>query len=400
MANQTTQGIIARLEDDTSFHVFQGRNLLWKTDNVIFGNFFLGLQSYGGWNFTGHVIPKGAEILAATVTFTANTTSGPLSGTGTLQSAFRTIDNRWAGDANRVRTGWSRQAWADFDTRVRDTSPADVIDSHGATPAPVLWAAKWTDPAVPSIAPSVRYQRISQSLDAPSTFTLGEVVLPLFRTTLPPTGNLFVDILANDPTGPNPQEPDSPDDLTVLATSDAVLASSLPPTTTADVTFAFSGLDQIVIASGTKFHVVLRVEYPPSGTTFVAWAHSSMFFGAPVIGGQGWLYGDGIGLDDQNYPGLVDVAFNRNGPHDSSIDVPWTVPAFVAGVQYTTPDIAAIVRDQVSNPQYVDGGPIGLDFIAVGFPNNRRVRAFGNPLGGLPTLDVTWRPRANRARLF
>lgn len=398
MASQTTQGIIARLEDDANYHVFQDRNTQWINDNVIFGNFFLGLQAYGGWNFTGHAVPKGADILAASVTFTAHNTSTAATGDATLQSSFRGLDNRYAGGADRIRTGWSRQQWADFDTRVRNTVAADVIDSHGATASNLLWVPKWLQAGILPIAPSVRYQRISQSLDAPSTFTLGEVVLKLFRNGAP-TGDLYVDILANDSAGPNVAEPNGPDDGTVLATSDPVLASGIP-TGPGDQTFTFSGLDQITIAAGTKFHVVLRVEYPPSATAFVAWAHSSTFFGGPVLNNAGWIYGDGVGLDDQNYPGYVDIVFNRSFPRDTNLDVPWTVPAFVAGVQYTTPDITAIVRDQVAHPLYVDGGPIGLDLITVGFSNNRRVRAFGNALGGTPTLDVVWRPRPNRARVF
>jgi hypothetical protein len=394
VANQTTQGVIARAEDDTSFHVFQGRQSAWKSTTVLFGNFFLGLQGYGAWNFTGHGIPKGADILAATMTLTANTTSGPLSAPGQLQSSARGSDNRWDGplDGSRVVTGWNSQAWADFDTRVRDTSPADVIDTHGAAASGLQWGQKWVDASIPSFAPNVRYQRIAQRLQAPSNFTLGSVVLKLGRLGTP-TGNLFVDILANVPAT------NQPDDSTVLATSDAVLASSIAAVA-GDVTFTFSGGDQIALTSGTVFHAVLRNEYAPSSTDFVFWNWSSQFFGGPYTLGEGWIYGDGVGCDDNNFPGNADVSVFRSGPRDTNLDVPWTIPAFVAGLTYTTPDISGIVQDQVSSPLYADGGAIGVDLITLAAPNNRRVRAFSHPLGGSAVLDVTWRPRQNRARLF
>ena len=361
----TTQGTIVRTENDTWATVFQGLNNQGSSTELLVGNIFFGINGYPFMVFGGHNIPPKAIIQSASITMVPTLTQ-----LGTVPTTINTAprDQRW--EVTTSRTGWSRAVYFDLDARVIDDVSGLIVDTVGGTIAfPVL---RFSSPG--------KHQRIAQRFNVASASTLGSVELQVNRVGSP-VGDAYVEIYDTDPTTNEPTGD-------ALATSDLVDASTIS-TAFSTVSFDFTGGEQIAL-SAKDYALVFRGDWTADGVNYLQVRCGSGFIFTPYTDGEMWLYGEGRGLDDQNYPGQADLYIALASTRPASINVAWTIPVVAAGVPVTTPSLKEVVQNAVDDPLYTeDGGSIAIAIISTGSVN-RRFASFDHATLAPPVLDVTW----------
>jgi len=377
-------------------HAFQGANTTWLFDQrQIAGNFFLGLQG-STVNIFDAGIPRGAIIESAVMRVTAYQPSG---------SVFTTNLNTVARDASLIRrpllsplthfVGWRPDQWSNASMVLLNTTFGTIATTGAADNA--FWIMRQiqasTSPYAVVATPNRGHrERMAQGFTVPAagnTQILNATLL-LYRQGLP-IGNVRVHIYAAilDSDGVTLV----PDDISgPLATSNDLSMDGLTTAAAgANETFQFTGADQIVLTpSADYFLVIVPDAYAINNTAWIAMRHQNTFLSA----GRLMHFGEGIGLDWQNFPGNVDafVAFN-NSP--SSVSVPWVPAAFnFAGQNHVTPDVSQLVQDQVNDPNYGEDLGIAITTILNGGGTPNRVwRSAVHASNTPPRLDVTYRRR-------
>jgi len=381
MATILTNGIIARAEADTWAHAFQSPNITpYQDPSLIMGNFFIGLQSTIFWKFTGHGIPRGAQIESALIDMDAAFTSG----VGTKASRFTISDmSGHRSEAlldNTFGPAWRAMLWGRFKVILRNSPSSIITDTLPSIATNGAWAIRWQNNSAGGVMNDQMAQRITLGA---SPGVLGSAQLQLNRVGAP-AGNMQVQIAAvttvNGLTVPG----------SILASSNTITASSIP-LTPGLVTFNFSGANQISLPANTDVFLILRstLPYNVDGTNFINWHQQRAFFGA----GGGRHYGTGVDFDFQNFPGAADV-YQVQSVEGLTPTVPWDTPPFTAGNTYQSPDLTALVQHAVSRPTYNDGGPIVVSWIPTNTNNlNRRIASFNHPTLNSAELVVTYRQR-------
>ena len=225
-----------------------------------------------------------------------------------------------------------------------------------------------------------RYLRAGQGVEIVTGGTLGFVDISVRRTGAVATGNIWAEIYSQDANGLAD---------TLLATSN-VRAASAAPTTMGAFRFTFSGGAQIVLAAGQDIVVVLNGDYPVSATQNVGIGWNRAGY-AP---GTFQLDGTGVSFDDQNYP--MQDSF-RTIPASPGFIV-WIAPTFFTGVDYDTPNFAALLQTLILGGSYSQGDPLGFgvsrsNFLFPGSTAQRQWAQFSHPTFGPVRLIVEWEER-------
>jgi len=368
----STTGVVARIQADTDFNAFQLVNGFGDTQLLV-GNIFLGIQGGCVFKFTGAGIPKGSTIKSAVIDVVADDSSGAAGVTTQIQGVAMGPDKAWVPGRYGLSTPkWRRDFWGTFAADVRNLAAATIVDT-----VPAATNQTWGLRQLLGFR-----QKMAQRFTVPAGAgdTLGDIRLELTRAGAP-AGTLSLEVRVprdNDPTGE------------LLAVSDPVVAAGIPAGPS-DVTFTFSGVNQIALEGATTYYVVLRSDlpYPTSAVDWIGWRQRREFFGP----GGGRHFGVGRDWDNQNYPGVADVF--EDITDQVGVDVAWSMPPFVIGTTYTTPDITEIVQAIVSDQYYQSGGPIGIAFDSFGNTGQRRIAAEGNPARDSAVLRVEYCPPDN-----
>jgi hypothetical protein len=156
--------------------------------------------------------------------------------------------------------------------------------------------------------------------------------------------------------------------------------------------FTFSGLEQIALSASQDIVVVLNGDYPVSATQNIGVGWSAAGY-AP---GTFQVQGTGVGFDDQNYP------MQRNFQNTPTTGfVIWIAPRFISGVDYDTPNLAAMLQAHILTSGYAQGDPLafGVERNLLFFPSgdaNRRWASVDHGTHSPVRLIVEWKERAIR----
>jgi len=181
-----------------------------------------------------------------------------------------------------------------------------------------------------------------------------------------------------------------------LVPSEVVLATSQNrgfagiPFGPSGVQFNFSVPQQVALDAGTSYFMVLEPDqYAANGVNYISF-HTQQGFLDPT---GAMHFGTDRQLAWQNYPSVADAqtAFAAI-PHP--VSVRWDPPPFVVGTQYDTPDISAVIQQQVNAEEYIGADETVVVVTAGNAGNFSRIwrsGAFVNP-AFRPELRVTYRP--------
>jgi hypothetical protein len=213
-----------------------------------------GLLSLGYWTFTCPDLPPNAKVTNAFIKFTAqaNNSGFPyIAGIGCLAR-----DGKWNKPSH---TGWVRLGWNDFRMEVYDTGSTKKVETVTAGVLEGIWSLRPAGEAREELAQTWRN-------NSGSSFTLGSMKLHL-RKVGSPTENVSLKVYRATWNGDfNPAWPDP------LAASDSVDVSTVPGGTGGDVTFDFSGDDQITIYTPyAQYITVLVGDYAKSSSNYIGW---------------------------------------------------------------------------------------------------------------------------------
>ncbi len=352
-------------------HSFQGANTTWLSifyPSVRVGNFYIGLQGMSQQLFNAQ-IPKGATINSATMTVEARNTS---SGSMTLPLKSFDRDTYYSEPLIApfsIHTGIRRDHWSTAGMGALSTTFTAIAGTSVTTNS--SWILKQTN--------SWRRKLWQLTPTRTGNMQLDFGIWEMFRTNNP-TGSCRMRVQGVTTDKYGQKVPDGID----LAVSDDVLCSSIPlgPTVTT-VGFTFSGQETLV--ASTEYFWGLEVDYTGNNFDHVSARHYNAFF----TNGQLYHEGDGLGFDWQNYPGTGDCSIGANGVWQTpSVTVNWVVPNFVANTIYTSPDISALLQDQVNSAWYTADSGI---LIAAGTPNSGTIWR---------QYKSAWYPAVDRVRLL
>lgn len=336
---------VARTEGDSHGWAFQGNNG-YAVPTLITGNVFLGIQSSAVVKFASLGIPKKAKILSAFMD-------------------VRSVDTRTSGgyilDVNILGAGawkpssfgpaWRTPIWDRFKVDVKDTGGTTLINTVPATPTSVRFLKALANPD--------RHVRLGQAVVPTIPGILGSIVVRGQKIGTP-IGNVTLTIVGSDIEGP------------VLAVSDPILATAFP-TSLGDVTFTFSGANQIALAAGTSYFVIMDGDDPLGGPNWTTFNYLTQFFS----GNGGRYYGTGFDFDNQNYPGQADVYIALN--NNIGTDIPWATGVWSAGGTFTTPDLKDLIQEAVNHATYNSSDPIAIALKSRGANvGQRRIASFSH----------------------
>lgn len=367
-------------------NAFQGQNTTWLAifePRIRAGNFFLGLQAASTHIYNAQ-IPRRAQIISATQRVRAYQASSGAVNVPMNTPNRATEKGRPLIDPFNPYEGWRQTNQENIDMNVRNTINGSEIETSGGSNN-VSWILRQiTAPG----ATLPNRERMAQRVVPTTAFTLGNVVL-FMRRANNPVGNITVRV---HPMVANQDGTLIPDENTTLATSDPVAASSIATTPVSGVatTFTFSGADQIAMSIGVNYAFVIDCEYTANNFDWVLVRAQRQFFTT----GLSYHYGEGLGMDWQNYPGSTDLFTMQLQSGLLATDIVWNLPQFLLNQFYTSPDIAPLIQAQVNQPWYTKDSGILIAQQPPGSGNNLRVwhSAAGGPASE-PQLTVTWRPR-------
>ena len=186
-----------------------------------------------------------------------------------------------------------------------------------------------------------RYLKAGQGVRVVTGGTLGFADITIERTGAVAVGNIWAEVYSQDANGL----------ADVLLATSNTRAASTAPAATAPFRFTFSGGDQIVLAAGQDVVLVLNGDYPVNGNQHIGVGWTRAGYGP----GTFQLFGTGVAFDDQNYP--MQQSF-RTAPPTPGFVV-WVAPQFFVGVDYDTPDLAALLQTRIGSG-YTQGDPLAF----------------------------------------
>ena len=359
MADPPIVGVFEETWDNYSTwsHVFQGANTTWLPFDTrqIIGNFFLGLQAQTAncWNTQ---IPPGSNVLSATMEFTPNTTRGLTPFTAQMNTPDRS-GGLGVGAYNldavqapfEINRQWKQDFWTNQTLGVLSTG-FTALGGAATAPANGQWILNQIiDQAGPGATIGL-HNKFAQRLTIRNNppFELAFAIYEGFRTGNPPGDlRLRVQGVTFD------RGISIPDGIDLVVVSIAASSVPLGPAV-GSVAFVFPAGNFVV--PGQDYFFILECDYPPQVLNqYITIRHQNQFLTA----GQLYHWGDGRGLDWQNYPGTVDLNQALTALPHGSTDVPWPIDAAAIGVTETSPDISQLVQDQIDFPGYtIDSGII------------------------------------------
>jgi hypothetical protein len=230
-----------------------------------------------------------------------------------------------------------------------------------------------------------RNLQVGQSATVVTGGNLGYVDVTMNRTNIAPVGVIWAWVYAQDGNGYPTGLP--------LATSTARNASAVSTAGNgAPFRFTFPAGQQPLLTVGQGVVVVVAGNYPINGLHFVR-----VHYGIGYSSGYMYLYGTGVGLDDQSYPLIQDM--ESAVPNASGTFTVWTTPNMTAGVEYDSENFSGALQNYVRGGTYAEGDPIHVSLIRspIFFPAgdvHRTWAQYGHPTYTTPTrLIVEWRKR-------
>jgi len=381
MATQTIAIEEAGNHYGTWSHVFVAQNTGWLgfDERQFLGNFFLGLQAQAQ-NIWNAQIPEGAEILNATVEFLPFQNNGNLAYTTQINTPNRNAQT-FIQDPIQLPfenwTGYRQDQWSTASCSALSTTFTTVF----ATSATIN--ASWIMRQISAVGSSIDHRDHMAQLVTTRTgnMTIASQLWELDRVGNP-TGDLTVRIQGVT-TDRGVKIPDGID----VAVSNPVAASSIG-TTVGFIPFTFPGT--VTLAPTTEYFILIEPEYSANNADYIRVHHEQAFLGAGGL----LHYGEGLAMDWQNYPGVVDLNQAFALGQDLSLDTAWVINSVVTGVVETSPDITALVQAQVNAPNYTQDAGIILQYAKhVPTAQNRIMSANSHASNAGPILRVTYRDR-------
>jgi hypothetical protein len=275
--------------------------------------------------------------------------------------------------------GWRRDMWSNQEIAVVSTTFTFIAQPIGFAVGNSFWQMNFLAVAGSSIA---NRDKMGQKITAGSANTTVSFISYQMQRFGNPSGDITCRIQGVT-TDRGVTIPDGID----VAVSTPVAASTLSNTGLSGVIFFFPSNPTLVF--GTDYFLVIEVEYATSLVDFITIGHLNQF----LQDGQLYHFGEGLGNDWQNAPGDVDAnQWYTDAGNFVSADIDWPMPQFFTGVTYTSPDIAALVQDQINDTGYTaDAGIIiGMSRVSTDPLLNRiwRSNLFAGNVDG-PVLNVT-----------
>lgn len=392
MALVNSTGTVGQTEDDTYYDVQFGNNR-----NIQFGSTFT-VQHWGVQ------VSKGgdSQFLATTLRFTnmsptipprSKITSAVLKGVAaiTQSGAVTTLIEVLAQDGLWDATPSASIQWRDIDNGIHHgdfrldvyaSGPTLLTTSDIGSGNNFEWELRKVVAG--------RYERLAQSMQIETAGTLDTIDIQIGKVGAP-TGNIWLEVYDLGGSG-------FPDSL--LATSDTVSVATISATTGIH-TFVFSGGDQYVFSLDEQFVVVIRGDWTVNDADYVVCRYKlpPATQGGYTLG-NAMTYGVGAGFDDQNYPTNQEIVTLASA--HPTLFGSWVTPAFVADVEYTTPDISELLQAYINMAGYSEGDPFAVQLSRLTAAQGARRNFKGYDHADTPgvsnqiTLEIEWRERAVR----
>ena len=370
-------------------HVFQGANTQWLQifeARIIAGNFFNGLQGQSAHMYDMQ-IPPGAKIHSAIQRVQGFQNSA----VGTMNIPINTLDRgaNTAGvqpmlDPFNVYTGWRRDQWTNWVLPVLSTT-FTAIAQPAAGNRNGFWLYRQL--IAPGGTLANRQIMAQKATTRTGNMTIASASLEMYRNGNP-NGSVRLRIqgITTDAQGQT-----IPDGIDVGVSNDLLL-STLPVGQGNAALQAFTFPGPVTLQPLTDYFWVLEGDpaFVANNVDNIGIGHYNAF----LTDGQLYHYGDGLGMDWQNYPGTVDFNQGTQIPVPSGLsDVTWPAPQFITNGFYNSPDLASLVQWQVNQPWYTkDSGIMLIQRTPNSGAINRLWRSAASP--NMPRLTVDWRRRA------
>jgi len=377
-------------------HVFQGSNGTWLFFDTrqIFGNFFMGLQASteNAWNTQ---IPPGSVITSATMEFV-----GFQNGSGLFGSLYRITMNSPNRALQLQKQDPIQRPFEVFEGRRRDQwTNADVVvlsTTFTAIAAPATGAANQSIGMRSIIPPGgtiPNNARLEQRITAAAgNTTISSITWRLLRSAVAPPGNVRIRIqgVTID------RGVTIADGIDIAVSNDVAMSSLTTVSGGAGVPFTFPS--SVTLVAGQQYFLVLdpdpylAANFPFTTTSSI----SSQNYNAFLTDGQLYHYGEGLGFDWQNYPGVVDLNLAVSDTANDVLPggIQWPVGNVVIAGLKVSPDISALVQAQVNMPNYTaDSGIIVTLTRGSASAHGRAMSSNFHATNAGPVLRVTYRPR-------
>jgi len=331
-------------------------------------------------------IPPGAVIDSAVQRVQAFQNSAA----GTMNIPLNTLDRgaNLAGvqpllDPFNVYRGWRKDQLTNWVLPVLSTTFTAI-----AQPAAGNANGQWLYKQITAPGSTIANREImAQKLTTRTgNMTIASASLDMFRNGNPP-GNMRLRIQG---IGTDAQGQTIPDGVDIGVSNDIVL-STLPVGQANSALQAFSFPGPVTLEEETDYFFVLETDpaFVANNVDNIGIRHYNAFLSA----GELYHWGDGLGMDWQNYPGVVD--FNQGtqlSPPVGLADITWPAPQFLTNGFYNSPDLTSLVQWQVNQPWYTqDSGILILQRTPASGNINRIWRSAQSP--NMPRLTVDWRRR-------
>ena len=327
-------------------HVFQGGNTGWLgfDQRQILGNFFLGLQgqTQNIWNTQ---IPPGSTIVSATMEYLPFNNNANPSYTTTMNTPDR-VQQTYRQDPMQspfeVFRGYRPDMWSNASVACLSTTFTAIFGTEAVINS--SWIMRQID--APGSSISHRDHLAQRITTRTGNMDIASLLWELRRTGNP-TGNLTVRIQGVT-TDRGVEIPDGVD----FAVSNPIAASSIG-TTVGFAAFTFPGT--VTLDPLTDYFILIEPEYTANNADYISVHHQNTF----LTTGRLLHFGDGLGMDWQNYPGVVDLNQSFQLLPMAGQDVIWPINAHTFGNTEVSPDITALVQAQVDASNYtIDSGII------------------------------------------
>lgn len=361
-------------------HVFQNPNLIWLPFDTreIVGNFFLGLQAQTA-NAWDTQIPPGSKVLSATMEFTPDPSNANPAFTAIMNTNQRGLGG-YAHDPVQKPfepfLQWRRDAWSNQSLAILSTT-FTAIAGPATAPANQQWILKQFTSLGATVATHDKFgQRVT--VRPGTNQEVSFIAYEGFRT-----GNPVGDIRCRIQGFITDRGVTIPDGIDLGVST--ILASSVP-LGPAVGSLAFFFAAGIFLTVGQDYFIILESDYPQSQTDHIVIRHQNQF----LTDGQLYHYGEGLGADWQNYPGIVDLQLALASGNGTT-DVIWPINSVVVNVTEVSPDITDLVQFQIDQANYtIDSGIMINLSQADPADQSRRFRSNTNLGGAGPILRVTY----------
>lgn len=348
-------------------HIFQGANTIWfgfGTGNLTLGNFFAGLQGNVQSAFDAQ-IPPGATIVSATFEMTAATTNANPAFTATINSPNRNVQSYYQ-DAIQtpfeLYEGYRQDAWSNAQVGALSTTFTAVFGTSVTTNA--NWSMRQISNAAAGATIDMNDHLAQLITTRTGNMTIASLFWDLSRVGNP-AGTLRVRIqgVTVDRGVKIPNGIDVANGV-----SNTILCSSVPNAQTLTI-FTFPVNPTLVPL--TEYFILIEPTYADNNADYIRVHHQNAF----LIANGGGLrhYGQGLGMDYQNSPGVVDLNQAWQLDKYPFEDVIWPIDAVTAGVVEVSPDISSLVQAQIDAPNYTQDAGIIIALDRVVPTNQSRI---------------------------